>query len=414
MFFNFNVRKFLAVSVVFCSFISFAEGSSRADTNPKPKYKYNLTIDKDMSAVSSADIAMSAIEAYRYGDDYLFKKDDGILMKTLAYVSRFLIANYIMVGNHEISGHGGRGREFGWPISGYEVNPFSGVTHVRVPLTSLFYHNGFFYFHLEEAQKNIAVDLGGMQASYLLSEKIQDRSFESNSINPTYGISYVVTRLDQLDYILSHREMKDKVNDKSGDDVTSYISGINYLYGSNGSNYITLRKLRYATIIDWLDPFLFYSLYSYGKNEDIEIPMIRVGEVGYLPAAKLVLTPYGLERRLVNHVVVGNKYFRTNLSYGKNKQKSYSVSLKTNQIVNFDILSLGTEVAFWSQPKMLTKDPLHAVVKKGGLASVQAEIPIVNSIKGLLSVGYKTDGFMEGMPLKSSAMIRVGMQISLP
>lgn len=412
MFFNFNaIKKFLAVAVAFCSFISFAEGSSKADTNPKPKYKYNLTIDKDMSALSSTDIAMSAIEAYRYGDDYAFRKDDGILMKTLAYVSRFLIANYVMVGNHEISGHGGRAREFGWDVTGYEVNPFSGVTNIKVPLTSMFYQNGSLNFRLEEAQKNIAVDLGGMQASYLLSEKIQDRSFENNSINPTYGISYVVTRLDQLGYILNHREMKDKVNDQSGDDVTSYIGGINYLYGSN---YITLRKLRYATRIDWLDPFLFYSLYSYGKNGDMEIPMIRVGEVGYLPAAKLVLTPYGLEKRLVNHIVVGDKYFRTNLSYGKNRQKSYSISLKTNQIMNFDIFSLGTELAFWSQPKMLTKDPLHAAVKKGGLASLQAEIPIVNSIKGLVSVGYKTDGFMEGMPLKASTMIRAGMQISLP
>ena len=369
-----------------------------SSNNTKPRYQYNLTIDGNMSSVSSADLAMSAIESYRYVDDYVLEKYDNFLIKAAARASKFLVTSYIMVANHEIGGHGARAREFNWQVTEYKVTPFSGYTDVMVPLP---YH----------VQRIIALNLGGMQASHLLSEKIQDRAFSANSINPTYGVGYVVTRMDQLEYILGPRTMKEKLDTQSGDDVTAYVRGINYLYGPN---YLTLRKLRYATRLDLLDPFLFYSLYSYGKNSDMEIPMIKMGAVRYLPATKLVLTPYGIEKRLINHIVVGDKYFRFNLSYGNNKQKSYNASLKTNQIINWGVYSFGTEVALWSQPQMLIARPVKAKVKKGGLISLQTEMPLVKDIQGLISVGYKTDGFMEGMPLEKSAMIRVGIQVNLP
>ncbi|BDU60824.1 hypothetical protein FLA4_12340 [Candidatus Rickettsia kotlanii] len=42
-----------------------------------------------------------------------------------------------------------------------------------------------------QVHKQIAIDIGGMQASYLLSENIKDRYMTSNKINPTYGIGYL-------------------------------------------------------------------------------------------------------------------------------------------------------------------------------------------------------------------------------
>ncbi|MEG8229789.1 hypothetical protein O6R16_01605 [Candidatus Rickettsia tasmanensis] len=42
-----------------------------------------------------------------------------------------------------------------------------------------------------QVHKQIAIDTGGMQASYLLSENIKDRYMASHKINPTYGIGYL-------------------------------------------------------------------------------------------------------------------------------------------------------------------------------------------------------------------------------
>ncbi|WP_231288670.1 hypothetical protein [Rickettsia rhipicephali] len=101
-----------------------------------------------------------------------------------------------------------------------------------------------------QVHKQIAIDTGGMQASYLLSENIKDRYMASNKINPTYGIGYLWTRLDQASYIFS---TKFDGKDKSGNDINAYVKAINSIYGKN---YITKNKIRSYAYLD----FRFYSI----------------------------------------------------------------------------------------------------------------------------------------------------------
>lgn len=261
--------------------------------NSKKNYSYVITYDKDMSSRASSDAAMSLIEGYRQLDDAMFADSDNIAMKILSYITRFTATSWIMVGNHEIGGHGARAREFDLKVTKYEVDPFEGTTYFKAK-----------DFNSLQVHKQIAIDTGGIQASYLLSENIKDRYMTSNKINPTYGIGYLWTRLDQASYIFS---TKFDGKDKDGNDINAYVKAINSIYGKN---YITKNKIRSYAYLDLFDPFLVYSGYSFVMNQDLNnIPMIELGPVKYLPATRAILAPYGLERGLVNHFVVDNKYY---------------------------------------------------------------------------------------------------------
>ncbi|CAK6518970.1 MAG: hypothetical protein IRF12RH_08015 [Rickettsia helvetica] len=199
-----------------------------------------------------------------------------------------------MVGNHEIGGpNGARAREFDLKVIKYEVDPFEGTTYFKAK-----------DFNSLQVYKQIAIDTGGIQASHLLSENIKDRYMVSNKINPTYGIGYLWTRLDQAGYIFSTK-FNDK--DKSGNDINAYVTAINSIYGKN---YITKNKIRSYAYLDLFNPFLFYSGYPFIMNTNLNnIPMFELGEIKYLPATRAILAPYGLERGLVNHFVVDNKIY---------------------------------------------------------------------------------------------------------
>jgi hypothetical protein len=391
----------LNLTIAACLF-SVAANASNIDydmtvqESSKKGYSYVVTYDKDMSSRASSDAAMSLIEAYRQLDDAVFADSDNIAMNILSYITRFTATSWITVGNHEVGGHGGRAREFDLKVTKYKVD--KRTTYFKAK-----------DFNSLQVHKQIAIDTGGIQASYLLSENIKDRYMASNKINPTYGIGYLWTRLDQA---ISMFRTKFDGKAKSGNYINAYVKAINSIYGEN---YITKNKIRSYAYLDLYDPFLVYSGYSFIMNQDLNnIPMFNLGGVKYLPAARAILAPYGLERGLVNHFVIDDKYIQLTVNYGKNRKfKSYGVGVKANNLVKFDFISLGLEAAFWNQPKMLTATPLKESCKKGGLGAVNFELSLNETFKIVGSGGYKTAGFIEGMPLKSSAIVRAGLKLDL-
>lgn len=95
------------------------------------------------------------------------------------------------------------------------------------------------------------------------------------------------------------------------------------------------------------------------------------------------------------------------------KFKSYGVGVKANNLVKVEFIGLGLEATFWNQPKMLIATPLKENCKQGGLGAVNFELSLNETFKIVGSDGYKTVGFIEGMPLKSSAIVRAGLKLAL-
>lgn len=393
------MKKFIVWIVCAWASTSFAF-SDFEPTKPIIRYSYTATFDKNMSSTSSADLAMSGIEAYRQFDDYYFE-DAGIYKCALSYLTRLIFTNHIMIANHEIGGHGSRGREFGLNTK-YHLSFFKGSTN----LSGNSYQFSNFPIH-----KSIAFDTAGIQASHLLAENIKVRYFESNNINPIYGIGYLASQGDQPLYILFSK------NGKKEDDIADYIQNINKLYNTN---YLTKSKLKCYALFDFLDPFIWYSGYSYIMNRDISIPMFKLNQnIEYLPAARSVLATYGLERKLVNHFRFNEtRYTQLSMSYGKNKNiKSYSIGINAYDIVNVRNVSLGAELIFWSQPQILIVNPAQAKIKLGGLVAVNSNFDLYKtakeSIRAVVSAGFKSKGFVEGRPLQASLLFRAGLQFNL-
>ena len=175
---------------------SFANEHLPKSSDPKTtksnfNYRYTATFDKNISSISSADFAISGIEAYKQFDDY-YLENTGTYNSALSYCTRFIATTHIIIAKYEIGRHGFRAREFGLNPS-YKIAFFKGSTKL---------HGNSSKFSDFPLQKRIAIDAAGIQASHLLAENIKARSFECNNINPTYGVGYFVSQGDQPIYIL--------------------------------------------------------------------------------------------------------------------------------------------------------------------------------------------------------------------
>jgi|GEM_PF-5375002 len=356
-------------------------------------YNYEISLDAEkQTAFTGADLSLSLIEGYRMLDDKIAPSADVTWMKALIVIPRVMITGYATTFQHEVFGHGARVREIGhgWKVKKYKFN-FDGSASTN-----------FGFNPASHAQYGIAVDVAGMQATEVLSNKIKGRFLDSAKINPVYGAAYFMSAGDQIMYTYM-AQYKEGV----GHDVQNYITDMNKVYGAN---YLSKSKIKARTALSLLDPFLYFSAYSVATGEEFEYPMIPIGEWQYLPAFREIFTPYGLENKLINHFKTPTTPFQLNVMQGKHKRSSsWGAELIVDRVFENGNLDVGFNIATWKQPKLFFADPLNAPSKQGysGEGNIRLNLNETSAI--YTSVGYKTAGFRVGYPLKASALLRVGL-----
>jgi len=202
-----------------------------------------------------------------------------------------------------------------------------------------------------------------------------------------------------------------------GNDVISYINTVNQWYGSK---VITTQKLRRQVLIDFFDPYFFYSLYSLGQyvidgKQSFEYPMIPIGEYRYLPALRLALAPYGPEYQLFN-IVKGPEFnLLATLRIGNTAGKhSRALGLEVTNIISSDLLFIDGKVDVWHQPKLFTPFAISdADGHFGGALSIIARYRVLQQIDLFGQAGYKTTGYLPGEELKHSPILRVGFKVNI-
>ncbi len=260
------------------------------------------------------------------------------------------------------------------------------------------------------------VDLGGVHASNLLSEVTQQRFVEDSTISPSLGHLYFASKFDQIVYIFSYKNNHSE--NAKGHDMANYIQGINSLYQTNSLNGSKLKKYNYWGL---LDPLLAYSAYSALTNNPLALPLIPLkipgvsAPVEFLPSAQLLLTPYGPELGIRNIIKISDRYYQLTLLHGKNQPfNTYGISLGSDHCLNYQKLTLGGEVRLWSQPQLLTAGNFtQAPTKTGGMLTINTQFPVNKTLKLYASFGYKTAGFAMGESLKSGAILKAGVAITL-
>jgi len=243
--------------------------SGSAEEVSQEQSPVGLSIDRYLSPDVGSDVMLSILRVYQKLDDRFIPSTMGDTEPKMiaARLGKYILEGFIigteMVAQHEIFGHGFRLREFKVPVTRYEILPWKGSTHFRAAK----------YIPLSLHQK-IAVDVGGMEANSILARQIQTRWLQSGVMDTREAHLFRRATLDQTTYVLGVKT--DHTRFPNGNDVGSYINNVNAWYQKP---VLSTRKLKNRILIDFLDPYFFYSLYSFGSyiiegNQYWEFPLI--------------------------------------------------------------------------------------------------------------------------------------------
>jgi hypothetical protein len=374
----------------------FATNAYSAEIVAPEKYsrQVGVTLDKNYSPYVGSSIAMSALELYDMLESNIYDKDNpNMLANSARFISSLFFNSALFVANHEIYGHGYRLREANIDAL-YKVSIASGATYFSA-----------YQYDNAHAHKRTMINLGGMEASTVLSKEIRQKWLREDSISSNYAMLYFLSAQDQTSYIR-------RAKTSEGNDVEAYVRELNKTYGKG---YMSKNKLKNYALLDYLDPFLYYSIYSAVINDkDFSYHMFSIGGYKYLPSARVLLTPYGPEAQILNFIKYDQTVTQVNLSYGKNKiGKTYSLEVDMDNLYYEDKLSLGFNSAIWKQPELLTSNPAQASMKFGGQLAVKSTYNMTDTIRleGLL--GYKTKGYKLGEALSKGVFIRLGFKVNI-
>jgi hypothetical protein len=338
----------------------------------------------------------------------------------------WLPLNYLAsVVEHEIFGHGYRIRDINRgriQAKGYSFNvpppygPGGAATSYVI---------GEDFTTTEES----AVAIAGVESTAILALLTKFKWLEPRTIDPRQTALYLINQYDLILYIGSLNTLEESELD--GHDMNSYVKSLNQTYTKNRLKRSRLRSLSWMNL---LDPFTYYSIYSWFRyvscGKEMHIPMIPVYGYGYLPGARLGLTPFGPEYFVENFFQKEAQSFYFYLKGGRHaKNNYYGFGFFAPKIWEYGEWNFGFRVDGWAQPKLLL-DPASTSIldidfdkapnRESPLYpySHQHEMKIGLSGSFILSfhrgingfeteLGWKTKGFLPGYPLRSSPIARV-------
>lgn len=379
--------------------------------NPAQREPVGLIFDRTFSQVVGAEAIITAFRGYQLLDDWIAPSTAGNTSGSMI-AGRFgkaifegLLSTTAMVTQHEVFGHGARAREFDIHVYRYSIGPFGGSTSFNATK-----------FNQLSLNEQIAFTAGGMEGSNILGRQIRGRWLRSQSIDSREASLYfAVSYLDQTQYIMSTKLSNRDRTFPIGHDVFQYVNEVNRW---NRGQTLTTHKLRKQALVDFLDPYLYYSIYSIGLYvidgcQLWEYPMIPIGEYRFLPMARLVLAPYGPEYQLTTLIKGPERNIIANFRYGNTgRQHSSALGIEVSDILSSDLLFVDGKVELWNQPKLYTAFA-SGREKLGAAASLVARYRVIKQLDVLGQAGYKTTGFIPGEELKHGPILRVGFMLNI-
>ncbi|MFI5263980.1 MAG: hypothetical protein ACHQM6_05660, partial [Candidatus Kapaibacterium sp.] len=319
---------------------------------------------------------------------------------------------WIGTANHEYFGHGWRLREYGFTRNGYYIGappPYGNGGGFTYP------GNGYY-----TTDEDIAMRIAGVQANSTISEELRNVFLETGKIHYRQAFAYIGGVSDVIQYILR----TSRIGYPYGD--MAYYTAL--VQERNAA--INLGMLKSNVLLNFANPFLFYSLYSffdrylvYGEGE-VSYPMIHVFDFQYLPSFRFGLTPFGAEIRLENLVNTASRVYNVYIGYdGFGHFTSLRLGIQVEHIFKNDLFDIGGTVEVWDQPLITLsshtsgssideESSINPVQGSGGMLSAHARIHPFSPDWGVyLETGYKTVGFTEKEQLAGGLILRGGVTI---
>jgi hypothetical protein len=363
---------------------------------------FELLWDSTLSPHVGSAFLLSLTEGYDFWGSHATSTtadESHFLMRTVGSGLDLFLTFHSTLVQHEIFGHGARLREFEAKNREYGIGLFRGWAGGKYEKTN---------------QKTMIVSMGGIEGADIMGHNIDLRWLNSSVITPVKAWNYIFSSGNQSFYIHMFRDL-----DSPGHDIASYIEDINEYYSNSHS--IDIAKIRDLGLLDYLNPYWYFSFYCIGQYvangvSTFRYPMISLTDnLEYLPAMRLVLTPYGPEGQFVNYLKYKDFSGKITFNYGKtNNKKSYAFGLHSNPFLLGNYLLLGSQVALWSQPEITLEDsPKHNSNKIGFLINLKPAIRVKNNFHINFHLGYKRKGFVQGEKIAGHFITRVGLRVIL-
>jgi len=392
---------------------------------------YQLGWDINMSPYAGGEDLLFGLRCIERAEGYLLANNPACFSKSLPariwrlseLVTIWLPLNYLaIVAEHEVFGHGYRIRDINHgrvKVGEYEIG-------VPIPYGS---GGGATYYSISEqftSSNATAVAMAGVESTAILAQLTKLKWLESGKVDPRQTVLYI---LGQFDLPLYVGDLKTRGNaDLDGHDMNDYIKTLNVTYTNSRLEVSTLNQL---SLINFADAFTYYSIYAWiryvASGNEASIPMIPVWGYGWLPGARMGLTPFGPEYFAENYLLKGKIPYYFYLKGGNHSDNTYlGVGFFAPTIWIFGGWSFGARFDAWYQPKYLEEqgsesfynlepnpsNPLYSYSEQHKkISGAGATILITYKSKGRsggqLEIGGKSQGFLPGNALRAAPIARV-------
>jgi predicted nucleic acid-binding Zn ribbon protein len=417
------------VSIVLLSFFpqdTFAQGSPTSTT------RYNVVPFNGGHGSSMTPVSVNLLLASRASEQIAnkvsgwarFSKPDdsynfGRLFGRITWLMAvdLPLATWLTTIQHEYAGHRARTLEFGGNVLRLDIgHPWKFEGSVLTDLDGL---NGH--------ERCIVAGAGLESESQMADEMLKKMLSQSRSRHSDLTL-FMMSRLSMPMYVrATPYPGTPEWEAGKGNDVIGYLMELGKY--SNRSLEDLHKEARRGAVWSMLDPGLLAGSYAYlvgyigrGKRE-VELPMLRLGDVSILPGTKFHLSPLGPEYYL-------HLYLKTDRSllsiYGRSsrsheKGPSYGFGIERSNVTSIRALTLDVAFDFWRQPIDITQDPTIPTGNDSGLLGANAEIRANLMSKSrskytpgaFVKLGYKSKGFLMGRPLESGFHGHIGLSLDL-
>jgi len=387
----------------------------------------NIIVDPYFSPYMGAEDLITLHRGIEWGENFIhdtFKSPGRRWYDRLGRIGELVLfwdpANYAeMVVQHEVFGHGYRVRSLG--RSKAHVENY----HIGAPPP---YGEGGGYTGYEyridrvTAFESLAIGSAGVEATSILANRLKMHWLAEGALNPKEATLYLYSEHDLTEYVLGTSR-----GDVDGD-IGRYTRLLNRTYSQG---HLSVKSLKRQALVNYLDPVTYYSIIAWWRyfisGHKGKIPMIPIGQYGYLPGARLGLTPFGPEYYLENFLVKDRNPTYFYVRYGHFAGRAYwGVGAENDAIWRCEGGTLGLRCDIWRQPHAAYNDDRFSMenleeAKRfshtphdpiwGISASVIGTKKIWSRGSVFLQLGGKTKGYLPGESLQGSLIARIGFSI---
>lgn len=348
-------------------------------------------------------------------------RDIGERHPGLAPSWEFPVGAAILLIQHEVGGHGGRGREFGLgPSYGFGID-FSGYTTTkRAPRTN---------------EELMLLASGGTEADQVLARRVLLDFLRPEGVDGAKIPLAFMAKLDLTLYVAS--VPRPRPGDDEGDfpdeashgnDIAIYLVGRqsqrlgasaadiwNNAYPIDFTDPLledNWDDARLTAAWNLLDPSLAAAVFAYfrdhvlGGEDRVRAPMLRAGNIGLTLGTRGALGPQSVSRFLDLHAATDRGVFTVYVrDLDSSVDRTFGLGAGVHGL-RLGRIALGLSADLWDEPE--APEGLY----EGSGWNAAAEIDALLTDRWGLSAkaGSKSEGFLPGLPIEDGVYVGFGIQ----